>query len=191
MLLHSGRLVCILVFTLAPSAFAQSDFEDTNGRAESGDASAQIALAFMYADGEGVKQDDHEALNWFKRAAEQGSLSAQQIVGIWYLAGRGAPQNYQEAFKWLKLAARHGNSGAQSEIAQMYEIGRGVPQSFFLAYVWYSLANTTMPRGSGPIISGAAFARDRVARELSPQALEQAQAQATRCFESNFKDCGE
>jgi hypothetical protein len=52
------------------------------------------------------------------------------------------------------------------------------------------LANTTQIRGSElPLVSGYSIARDRVAAKLSPQALEQAQAQATRCFESNFKDC--
>lgn len=40
--------------------------------AERGVAAAQHDLGVMYAEGEGVAEDDHEAVRWFRKAAEQG-----------------------------------------------------------------------------------------------------------------------
>ena len=40
--------------------------------AEKGCAEAQTGLEVMYAKGEGVLQDDREAVRWYRLAAEQG-----------------------------------------------------------------------------------------------------------------------
>ncbi len=40
--------------------------------ANQGDPEAQISLGFMYAEGQGVPQDDAEAVRWYRKAAEQG-----------------------------------------------------------------------------------------------------------------------
>lgn len=181
-----NTLLLIILLSVASPAIAQTDFEDIKARAEAGDAGAQTNLGFMHLE---AKNED-EAANWFRLAAEQGDLVAQDKIGGMYLYGIGVQINHQEALKWYRLAAEQGHAWSQRSIATMYEHGRGVPQNFFRAYIWYSLADATQPRGSeSPLVSGAAIARDRMAAKLSPQALEQAQAQATRCFESNFKDC--
>ena len=39
--------------------------------AEEGDAEAQSNLGVMYVKGQGVAQDDAEAVRWFRKAAEQ------------------------------------------------------------------------------------------------------------------------
>jgi TPR repeat protein len=46
----------------------------------------------MYMIGEGVRQDDQEAVKWFRRAAEQGDAHAQFRLGEHYDSGRGVPQ---------------------------------------------------------------------------------------------------
>ena len=46
-----------------------------------GDANAQYGLGVMYHNGYGVKQDDFEAVNWYRKAAEQGHASAQYSLG--------------------------------------------------------------------------------------------------------------
>ena len=58
--------------------------------AEQGHASAQFNLGFMYATGEGVPEDDTEAVRWYRLAAEQGHASAQTILGLKYATGQGA-----------------------------------------------------------------------------------------------------
>jgi TPR repeat protein len=38
----------------------------------------------MYDNGEGVLQDDKEAIKWYQKAAEQGHASAQFSLGVMY-----------------------------------------------------------------------------------------------------------
>ena len=55
--------------------------------------SAQFNLGLMYDKGEGVPQDDAEAVRWYRLAAEQGHAEAQANLGWMYDAGRGVPQD--------------------------------------------------------------------------------------------------
>ncbi len=50
--------------------------------AERGDAFAQYSLGVVYANGEGVPEDDVEAIRWFQAAAEQGDALAQSILDV-------------------------------------------------------------------------------------------------------------
>ena len=45
--------------------------------AKQGDAEAQYNLGVMYSTGQGVPQDDHLAVMWYRAAAEQGYLAAR------------------------------------------------------------------------------------------------------------------
>jgi len=67
--------------------------------AEQGDADAQLALGVLYVYGEGVPQDDAEAVKWYRLAAEQGNGPAQYNLGVMYYDGEGVPQDYAEAIK--------------------------------------------------------------------------------------------
>jgi TPR repeat protein len=46
-------------------------------------AKAQNNLGGMYRHGEGVKQDDAEAVSWVTKAAEQGSMMAKRTLENW------------------------------------------------------------------------------------------------------------
>uniref|UniRef100_UPI001F1FF1BD tetratricopeptide repeat protein n=1 Tax=Haemophilus influenzae TaxID=727 RepID=UPI001F1FF1BD len=73
--------------------------------AEQGDAQAQFNLGTMYADGRGVKQDDVEAVKWFRKAAEQGVANAQAMLGFLYFLGkRGVQVNKSLAKEWFGKA---------------------------------------------------------------------------------------
>ena len=50
--------------------------------AEQGDADSQYSLARMYITGEGVREDDAEAVKWLRLAAEQGHADAQFSLDI-------------------------------------------------------------------------------------------------------------
>lgn len=82
--------------------------------AEGGDATAQTALAGLYAQGLGVPFDPSRAAAWFRRAAEQGDPIAQLNLGDYYVRGHGAPVDLVAAWKWLSLAARQGNRWAMN-----------------------------------------------------------------------------
>ncbi len=81
--------------------------------AEQGDANAQFNLGVMYDMGQGVPQDDTEAVRWYRLAAEQGFDTAQLKLGFMYGAGRGVPQDYVQAHMWLNLAAAQGHEPAR------------------------------------------------------------------------------
>ena len=71
-------------------------------------------LGVKYDTGEGVPQDDAEAVRWFRLAAEQGYAKAQYNLGVKYGDGKGVPRDYVEAHIWLNLAASR-SSGADRE----------------------------------------------------------------------------
>ena len=76
----------------------------------------------MYGKGQGVPQDDKEAVKWYRLAAEQGDAKAQNNLGVSYDNGQGVPQDYKEALKWTKLAAEQGHARAQKNVAIIFPL---------------------------------------------------------------------
>ena len=66
----------------------------------------------MYASGEGVPEDDAEAVRWVRLAAEQGYATAQFNLGVMYANGEGVPEDDVTAYAWLNIAAAQGQSSA-------------------------------------------------------------------------------
>jgi TPR repeat protein len=97
----------------ADKAFQRGDYRKTAQElrylAEHGDVRAQYDLGLLYDLGEGVPQDNHEAMSWYHRAAEQGEARAQYNLGLMYANGQGVPQDYAEGYYWISLAAAQGN----------------------------------------------------------------------------------
>ena len=54
-----------------------------------GVAWAQSTLGLMYRRGEGVPQDDAQAVQWYRKAADQGDASAQFNLGVMYEHSEG------------------------------------------------------------------------------------------------------
>ena len=67
----------------------------------------------MYADGEGVPENDVEAVRWYRLAAEQGLALAQYNLGVMYADGEGVPENDVEAYVWFSVAAAQGHETAR------------------------------------------------------------------------------
>ena len=59
----------------------------------------------MYANGEGVPEDDAEAVRWYRLAADQGHADAQYNLGWMYANGEGVVEDDAEAVRWYRLAA--------------------------------------------------------------------------------------
>jgi len=77
----------------------------TRATAEAGDVDAQYYLGWMYANGEGVPEDDAQAVRWHRKAAEQGLAIAQNNLGWMYASGEGVPEDDVFAYAWFNLAA--------------------------------------------------------------------------------------
>ena len=99
--------------------------------------SAQNDLGLAYHYGQGVQQDDSEAVKWFRKAADQGYADAEFYLGRSYEGGVGVPRNYAEAVKWFGKAADQGHANAQNDIGVAYLNGQGVPQNYFEAVKWF------------------------------------------------------
>ena len=108
--------------------------------AEQGYAGAQFNLGVMYENGDGIKQDDFEAVKWYRKAAEQGYANAQSNLGAAYSAGRVVRQDDVEAVKWFKKAAENGSENGQFKLGLSYLIGRGIQKDRTLAKEWFGKA---------------------------------------------------
>ena len=152
--------------------------------AEQGDTDAQYALGDAYYYGRGIEQDYAKALYWYRLAAQQGDAFAQVQVGYAYHNGEGIEQDASKAMYWNLLAAEQGNIVAQINIGVLYRLGEeGVTQNLVYSYMWF---DTAAIAGS----ERAVEARDRVAEEMTPEQISEAQELARECERKDFKDCG-
>lgn len=98
------------------AAYAQGNYavalEKFKPLALAGDAKAQFNLGVMYRQGQGVPQDDKEAVAWWSKASEQGHREAQDNLGLRYARGQGVAQDWVLADKWFTIAATSGNETA-------------------------------------------------------------------------------
>jgi TPR repeat protein len=78
--------------------------------AELGVTAAQLSLAIMYLDGQGVAQDFQQAAKWFEKATEFGNAEAQHNLGQLYQEGKGVPKDLVAADKWFRLAGAGGSA---------------------------------------------------------------------------------
>jgi uncharacterized protein len=85
-----------------------ASIQELTRRAEAGEVAAQVELGRAYEDGNGVQQNDVEAVQWFRKAAEQGNAPAQNSLGVMYALGRGVERNREEAVRWYRKAAKSG-----------------------------------------------------------------------------------
>jgi hypothetical protein len=90
--------------------------EDLRKLADQGDADAQWQMGVRYHDGEGVAQDDAQAVRWFQRAAEQGNVAAQGALGAYYWRGRGVPEDLSKAYFWSAIAVAQGDEISKSRL---------------------------------------------------------------------------
>ena len=84
-----------------------------------GHAEAQHYLGFMYDFGLGVKENDKEAVKWYRMAAEQGNAKSQYSLGIAYEQGNGVTRDLNEALKYYRLAAEQGEVAAQKAVKRL------------------------------------------------------------------------
>ena len=76
----------------APAKPSTTDLAGLQKQADSGDASAQLALGSAYESGNGVRQDPKQAAVWYRKAAEQGNPKAQNSLGVLYWLGNGVEE---------------------------------------------------------------------------------------------------
>jgi hypothetical protein len=109
--------------------------------ADGGFAEAQIALARLYVNGQGVAQSDRLALIWYFKVAASSSYSAtveqrqrarEQFFAVFEKAN-GVPVVDREAVEWYRDRASKGDAFARRGLALSYELGYRVGQNHLVA----------------------------------------------------------
>jgi TPR repeat protein len=85
------------------------------------DPESQFTLGVLYARGQGVLQDDAEAVKWLLKAAVQGHGQAQFFLGVMYLVGLGVDQDEVSGYAWVYLSAEKGVEEAAQLREQLQE----------------------------------------------------------------------
>ena len=190
-------LIALLIMLAAPisaqdfqkglEAYRNGDYatalKEWEPLAERGNSRAQFNLGVMYDEGEGVPQDDKEAVRWYRLAAEQGYAMAQFNLGVMYDDGDGVPQDDKEAVRWYMLAAEQGDVDAQVNLGVMYYNGQGVLADFVLAHMWFNIAAALGDEMGDE-------KREVISKQMTSEDLSKAEAMARACFNSNYEKCG-
>jgi uncharacterized protein len=136
--------VWVLASIFATGAFASQSFtlETAREAATNGNAAALYFLGNCYSSGDGVPQNDAQAVEYWRQAAEKGHAFAQNNLGAFYARGRGVKQDLQEAVKWYRHAADQGDAFAQYSLGRSYAFGRGVATNLDEAIRWYRWSTT-------------------------------------------------
>lgn len=100
-------------------AYDRADYRSAlkvwQGRAEAGDADAQVIVGEIYERGMGTAPDYAKAAEWYRKAAEQGNEKAQTNLGYLYEQGLGVKQDMVAAINWYRKAA--GDNGDELMLA--------------------------------------------------------------------------
>jgi TPR repeat protein len=137
----------------------------------------------MYANGEGVPEDDATAVMWYTKSAEQGNASAQFNLGLMYDNGDGVPEDDATAVMWYTKAAEQGYADAQLNLGTRYATGEGVPEDDVSAYMWLNLAAAL---GN----ENAKNNKEIVAERMTREDISKAQALSRECLAQDYKNCG-
>ncbi len=105
-----------------------------------GNAAAELNLGLAYATGNGVSQDDRQAVAWWRKAAEQGNAAAEYYLGKAYYVGQGIAQDERQGLFWIRKAAQQGNADAETGLGFAFDLGRGVPQDYNQSVSWFRKA---------------------------------------------------
>lgn len=119
---------------------APSEIKKIIMMAGEGHAAAQYELGDMFFSGQGVNEDNKEAIKWYRKAAGQGHADAQYQLGEIYYYGQGVDEDYCEALDWYQQAAEQGHAKAQYALGKMYYSGQGVDEDYDEAAKWYRKA---------------------------------------------------
>ena len=121
--------------------------------------------------------------------AIQGHPDSQTKLGLMYSKGDGIPKNDVEAVKWFRKAAEQGDGPAQGFLSIKYQQGKGVPQDYIKSYVWASMMKMQGSLKEQALGEKLFSAAKELILLLGPEKILDAQSLATKCYESDYKDC--
>ena len=170
--------------SVAPAAVPDASLTALQYAAEGGHPIAQWKLGRMYADGNGVAQDDVRAFKYFSRIASahaEDSPSAPQSVvvanafvalGRYYLNGipnseiKSDPERAREMFSYA--ASYFGNADAQYDLARLYLKSAGTSRDDFrYGARWLGLAAQKGQHQAQALLGQMLFNGDQLPRQAA------------------------
>lgn len=88
-------------------------------------AECMFRVGLAFALGEGIKQDNQQAIFWLAEADKKGHVHASGILAFAYLNGDPFPKDEVEGVKWLRRSAELGNAVSQYGMGMSYSVGTG------------------------------------------------------------------
>ncbi|MCH5318649.1 MAG: sel1 repeat family protein [Paramuribaculum sp.] len=132
------------VRTLGMTYLNAKKFSDAAGWFKKGSSLGDVTSTYYYGkmllDGQGVKQDKKDGVNYMLKAADSGLPQAMYVLGTCYMNGDGVNKSPEQAVKWYKQASGGGIAGAQWQLAQCYREGIGTDVNYNQALDRYAQA---------------------------------------------------
>ena len=114
-------------------------FEWYKKSAEEGYDWGMYNLATCYRDGEGVQEDQEQAIAWFQKAYElHGDAAGDAADGIGLIYNKQG--NNAKEFEWMNNGAKEGYDWCMRNLGMCYQCGRGTSQDYRKAREWYQKA---------------------------------------------------
>lgn len=135
-----GCAALFLSFTVAANTYAKASIEQLKALAEKGDIMAMSILGERYDAGEGIKENNQEAVRWYTKAAERGHIKSQYNLALMYDKGEGVAKDKRLALIWYRFAGDQGHSAAQVNVGFMYDQGEGTTEDNAEAVKWFKKA---------------------------------------------------
>ncbi|HEY1756389.1 MAG TPA: tetratricopeptide repeat protein [Bryobacteraceae bacterium] len=108
--------------------------------ADAGNALAQLRLALLYDQGDGVPQNSRTAFEWYTKAAALGEPESQNQLGNNYEGGDFVEENWDLSARLRQASAEQGWMKGQFSLGRAYQFGIGVPQNRQQAIEWFQKA---------------------------------------------------
>ncbi|KAL6053106.1 TATA-box binding protein associated factor 7 like [Balamuthia mandrillaris] len=120
----------------------QAAFQWYTAAAQQEHPKAQYKLGRCLSEGQGVRRNRREALQWYLKAAHHRHCKprAQFRVALAYDFGYGVEADKQEAVRWYRAAAEGGCRGAQNNLGMCLARGDGVAKDHEEAFQWFQAA---------------------------------------------------
>ena len=106
--------------------------------ADAGNFLAEYQLGLMYDFGQGIRENNAEALDWYRKAANKNDPRAEVALAQRLMDGRDIARDQAGAISWYRKAAAQGQLTALLRLAVAYRDGQGVPKDVVLAHVFAS-----------------------------------------------------
>mmetsp|Transcript_3622 Transcript_3622/g.5390 ORF Transcript_3622/g.5390 Transcript_3622/m.5390 type:complete len:399 (+) Transcript_3622:92-1288(+) len=124
-----------------------------------GHAQSIYELGVAFYTGEGVVEDEGQAVKYFRMSSDDGHPGASYLLGDCLLDGFGTEKDRAEALERFIGAAERGHRGAQSRVLALLERRPGEPSEWFI------------DRNSSDTLSALSMTKQQEAKELSQDAL--------------------